>query len=524
MPGFSPDYVRRILQVIQPISMPEASSEDARITVHAAVSRVSSIYEKVRNAIDYKDEHLVRKAAIQRILKRRALFDENPRSVALHLVRELIAAKYLPNQTLAESLVEEITPIVRKFFAIRDEKLGGARHDEWVLGIVSAELEESLGDRGQAKLMAHFLFERIGECIRVQGNVMDETARRLQVYIACHRVLFRADDEMLGYRLVLFYFSAWMRPLEWLEAPHEMAARMVAIQHEVELQVHHPLGQKFLTAVKPWGIGMLISRQVFEEKPDLADNLSEMTPALRKEITKIADQRYQFSKDRLKRGTWRSIIYLFVSKMLLALAIEVPFERIFYNEIHILSLAVNVLFPPMIMWLVSLFIRVPGKDNTERIILAVEELLSPEGPKGRDIKPPKVRSLWGGIGFGFVYTLTFCLTFGLVVSLLSVLQFTPISMGIFVFFLCVVSFFAYRLRMGAREYIVMREQDTLAAVVVDVFMLPILRAGQYLSIQVSRVNVLVLFFDFIIEAPFKTVLNTLEELFAYLKEKKEELQ
>jgi hypothetical protein len=98
-----------------------------------------------------------------------------------------------------------------------------------------------------------------------------------------------------------------------------------------------------------------------------------------------------------------------------------------------------------------------------------------------------------------------------------------VSSAIFLFFLCVVSFFAYRLRLNAREYVVMREQESLRTVLVDIFMLPILRAGQYLSMQVSRINIFVLFFDFIIEAPFKTLLNTLEELFAYLKEKKEEL-
>jgi hypothetical protein len=147
-----------------------------------------------------------------------------------------------------------------------------------------------------------------------------------------------------------------------------------------------------------------------------------------------------------------------------------------------------------------------------------------EGPQGREIKVPKERSAFGKIGFGLTYFLTFCLTFGGVVYLLHLLQFTIVSTGIFLFFLCVVSFFAYRLRLGAREYVVLREKDSVKAVIVDLFMLPILRAGQYLSIQVSRINVLVLFFDFIIETPFKTMLNVLEELFAYLKEKKEELQ
>lgn len=524
MTAFSFEHVRKLLEAIAPIPMPEASSEDARITVHAAVSRVSAFYEKLRNAIDYKDDHLVRKAAIERILKRRALFDHDPRAVSLHLIRELIAAKYLPNQSLPDSLIDEVCPVVSKFFAIRDHSAAGLRHEEWVLGVVAAELEEMLGDRGQSKAMAQFLFDQIGERIGVREGKLDDTVRRLQVYIACHRVLFKADEEMLCYRLIRFYFSAWMEPEAWLNAPQEMALRMVGIQREVEEQVRHPLGQKFLVAVKPWGVALAFLRDAFEEKPDLFEGLHELSPALKKELVKISEKRYQSSKDRLRRGTWRSIIYLFMSKMLLALAIEIPFERLFYQKVHTLSLAVNVLFPPILMWVVGLFIRIPGKDNTERILLAVEELLSDEGPKGREIKLPKVRTVWGNLGFGFVYLLAFCATFGLVVYVLSLLAFTWVSMAIFLFFLCVVSFFAYRLRLSAREYVVTREQDSLRAVIIDLFMLPILRVGQYLSVQVSRINVLVLFFDFIIEAPFKTILNMLEELFAYLKEKKEELQ
>jgi hypothetical protein len=524
MTAFSREIVSRLLEAIAPRPMPVAASEDARVTVHAAVSRVSSLYEKLRNAIDYKDEHLVRKAAIERIVKRRALFDRDPRSVALHLVRELIAAKYLPNQTLPESLVEEVAPVVAKLFVLHDQKLGGVRHEDWVLSLVAAELEELLGDRGQARAMAEFLFQQIDDKIRMKDGALDETVRRLQVYIACHRVLFRADNEMIAYRLMRFYFSAWMRPNEWLNDPKEVAARMLAIQADVERQVVHPLGQKFLAAVKPWGVALLFLREALEEKPALIEGMSELTPVLKQEITKIADRRYQYSHTRLKRGTWRSIVYLFVTKMLLALAIELPFERYFYQQIHTMALAMNVFFPPVLMWVVGLFIKVPGKENTDRVIRGVEELLSEEGPQGREIKLPKQREGFGRVGFALVYLLTFCLTFGLVIYFLRLLSFTPVSITIFIFFLSVVSFFAYRLRLSAREYVVLREKDSLKAVIIDLFMLPILRAGQYLSVQVSRINILVLFFDFIIETPFKTTLNLLEELFAYLKEKKEELQ
>ena len=53
---------------------------------------------------------------------------------------------------------------------------------------------------------------------------------------------------------------------------------------------------------------------------------------------------------------------------------------------------------------------------------------------------------------------------------------------------------------------------------------PILRAGRFLSESVSRFNVFVFFFDFIFEAPFKLFLNILEEWSAFMREKKEQLQ
>ena len=59
---------------------------------------------------------------------------------------------------------------------------------------------------------------------------------------------------------------------------------------------------------------------------------------------------------------------------------------------------------------------------------------------------------------------------------------------------------------------------------VDFFSLPILRVGQWLSTSISRINIFIFIFDFIIEAPFKLFLNVLEEWFAFMKEKKEELQ
>ena len=94
----------------------------------------------------------------------------------------------------------------------------------------------------------------------------------------------------------------------------------------------------------------------------------------------------------------------------------------------------------------------------------------------------------------------------------------------FLFFLSLVSFFAFRIRLNAREYFVVDDKVTLRHSIIDFFSIPILRAGRWLSLSISRINIFLFFFDFIFEAPYKIFLSLLEEWFAFAKEKKDELQ
>jgi hypothetical protein len=226
----------------------------------------------------------------------------------------------------------------------------------------------------------------------------------------------------------------------------------------------------------------------------------------------------------LSRGTVRAMIYLFLTKMIIALALEIPIENFIYRKFDPVSLSINILFPPVMMFFVGSLIRVPGKANTERLQHAVEELLSAEGPHGREIRIPRRRSVLARMILRLVYALTFILVFGGVYYGLDYLHFTWISKLIFLFFLCLVSFFAFRLRLNARECVVVEGPDKFIHVLIDFFSLPILRVGHALSTSISRINVFVFIFDFIVEAPFKIFLNVLEEWFSYMKEKKEELQ
>jgi len=508
-----------IMRSKPPLDVPEGS----RLTVHAGVSRFAFLYEKIRNAVDYQDDHLLRKNAILRILKRQLVLETEAEQVASHLIRELIAARYLPNGVLPDSLVSDAACVIRKVQAVRSGQFN-SRHQKWLLGVVAAELEDVLGDHDQEKTLINFLYESLGDRITLKGAVMDETERRLQVYIACYRTMFKVDDDLLGYKLVRAYHSAWMQPDVWIAQPQNMALQMVGVEMKVRGQLRHALSQKFISAIKPWAISLSLLRRALHENAQETDRLFHEPGALTSAIEQMAGRLYKESRGKLRRGIVRAVIYLFITKILIALALEVPAEMYFYKDFNKLSLLINVLFPPVLMFLIGSLIRVPGKDNTARIVRGVDELLSPEGPKGREIKIPSARHGLSRFLFRTFYAFTFFLIFGLVFNVLGKIYFTWISSLIFIFFLTIVSFFAFRLRLTARECVVVERMDTFSNALVDFISLPILRVGQWLSTSISRINIFIFFFDFIIEAPFKLFLNVLEEWFAFMKEKREELQ
>ena len=86
-----------------------------------------------------------------------------------------------------------------------------------------------------------------------------------------------------------------------------------------------------------------------------------------------------------------------------------------------------------------------------------------------------------------------------------------------------VMFFAIKLRRSKRDYVVIEGGGGLLGMLVDMMFLPVVRIGRWISIRAPRVNVLLFFLDFMIEAPFKALIRLVEGWLAFLREKKEEL-
>jgi len=515
--------VQKLLEIFGS-DKPKNTDGDEKITVHAAVSRFAFVYERIRNLVDYKDEHLIRKSAILRMLKRLLMLEQDPRKIAEQLIRELIAARYMPNGVLPQSLIDEVSWRIYKLQLVLKVNAGPDAHGEWLKSMIAVEIEDMLVDTEREKGLASFLFDRVSPAIRVNGMEMDAATLRLQIYIACYRTLIKADDEIIGYKLLRAFLPEWLTPQAWMTDSRPIAERLVAVERRIKLQLRHPLSLRFQRAVKPWAVALNVLTESLTRKPEKTVTMLQRPEEVKTAVSQVIDEKYAAAKTRVRRATVRATLYLFLTKMVLALVLEAPTEWYMYNELRFKALAVNLLFPPITMFLVGLFIRLPGQDNTEKIHSALNELLSEGTPGVRTVSAPPRRSPFAKTALLLTYFLTFLITFGGIVLILNWLSFTWISELIFVFFLCLVSFFAYRIRMGAREFTVVDNKVTLWTTVVDFFSIPILRAGRVLSTSISRLNIFLFFFDFIFEAPYKIFLSILEEWFAYAKEKKDELQ
>src|SRR3990172_9153579 len=87
---------------------------DQMVRVSEALGGLVYIYERIRNVIEYKGEDVLRRASIERMIKR--LLWERPRQdskrVAEALIKELIWSRYLPNNKIPNIKINEVAQII----------------------------------------------------------------------------------------------------------------------------------------------------------------------------------------------------------------------------------------------------------------------------------------------------------------------------------------------------------------------------------------------------------------------------
>ncbi len=524
------DQTETLLQIFQKATHEPGAHAGPRIRVNAVASTFAGIYERIRNAIEYHEDHLLRKNATDRILRRRLLFGfgvtPQAQSLAKLLIMELIRGGYLPNDQLPESKINDVAAIINKYLLL-NQQLKTVVHGiearamlNWVTSVMATDIEELLVPPTRAEAMVTFAYQVLRKDILWQGFQLDERERDLQLYLAVHRALIRSDAAIVRTHLLHLYVPRWRTADETVIA--ELTAKLPRLRLAIDRQVNHPQGDTILHAVKKFSMVFLILKDVIENAKDSTGTLTDPT-SLKAAIKAAADKRYLAVRLKINRSVLRTVIYIFLTKTILALLIEFPYEVFVVRHLNYLPLAVNIAFHPLFLFAIAVSVRVPTEKNTQRIAATIESLLYT--PNNRSV-PLEIRKPRRGVMttvFRIIYALTFILSFGLLVTLLRQGGFNVASTVLFLFFLSIVSFFGIRLRQITRELIVIGERENIVTTTIDFFTVPIIQVGRWISTKAPKINVLIFVLDFIIEAPLKTLIEVVEDWFSFLREKKEEV-
>ncbi len=500
-------------------------SADRTISVNPLVAELATWYEKFRTAIDYREDEVILRSTIERILKRRLILGGNGKSVAAPLIRELVWARYFPDSSIPESQITEVATKI-DLYLLLEEKIHKSHNfnrgivNEWILHLLSSDIEHVLKHNDPKDIMSSFLFRIFQGLVTISDDT--EEVRDLQVFIAVRRAYANDDLAFLRYHLFKQYFGDLTG-----ENLEKVAERFLFAHKQIEEQFSYPAKDKIYTFIKNQTIPFLILDDVLRKFRGKVLSLVSDEELLSSEVLSACNARYKAISGKVRRAIVRSVIFIFVTKAIFALFVEGAFERLLYGRTFWSSIIVNILTPPALMIGVGFLIQSPTRDNSYRILKKIRTILYDDPPQlGSPLtvkkKPNKTDPLLWTV-FILLWLATAALSFGGVIFILTKLHVNPFSQGVFVFFLAIVSFVSYRINRTAHMYIMKDKKDNLGSLLFDFFFMPLIQIGRRLTLTISQINIILFIFDFIIETPFKGIFAFFEQWFSFLRSQREKL-
>jgi hypothetical protein len=391
-----------------------------------------------------------------------------------------------------------------------------------LLGLLSSEIEEAISPAKKREALNNFYYQALLPKIKIPD--IDEKTQNILVYIAIERGYAQSDNPLIIYHLIKLLHPNWLvADAHSVNTYVEELLETIAL---IEKNLKNPLSEPLYRYVRKHNPPFLLIRDFLSEQGKHARQIIENEGEFEQALTSLATKRYQEIGTKVRRAVVRSIIYIFCTKMVFAFALEAPVDIFITKRIDYLALAINSIFPPFLLFLIAGFIRVPGSDNTARLIGRIKTIFYSFGElkneSGSFVTHQVVRKPVMTAVFTILYIIAFLLSFGFISYILTRLHFNIASQIIFIFFVTLVSFFAYRIRLSAREYQVV-ERAALLSPLVDFFFIPILSVGRALSSEIAKLNFIMFVFDFVLEAPLKVIFEFMEEWFRFIRSKKDEI-
>ncbi len=515
------------------------------IHVDEIASRVAVFYENLLRVINWKEEQLVRRTAIERKLKRRLITEISGLSVIANLktdkisealVLESIRGGHLSNNQIPQSKIGDVQNILEKYiFILKNISLTQNRDSSdvkfkvqfynWLLEIAACEIEETLApplkENALINSMANAMEERIR--IKPEGGI-PEAEKRIQIYIAVHRTLFHLDSPIISYRLLKWQHSQWINMPASLYP--QAVQNILKIRKEIETQLNYQWSGEFFKICEKYDTLWLILGDVldqFKKNPEKIKVKLADKEAFNQLITEVYEKRFKSLKSRLLRMGLYSSFSVMIANAFSLFIIEVPLAKLLYGRINPWSMVADVVVPTLIMiGLVSAY-KLPSQTNIEKVIEEIHKIIyTQEGEEMYEVRVKRRRKTIATIFVIFLYLLGLVISLGAIIWLLKAIRLPPTSIAINTLLAAVMIFGAMVVRQRAKELAV-EDRTTFLEFTIDVLSIPVAKIGQWLAGKWKKYNVVSVFFTTLIDMPFFALINFIESWSSFLKERKSEI-
>lgn len=514
------------------------------IHVDEIASRIAKFYEMVRKVVDWKDDNVLRRSAIERALKR-TLFpklsgvtirtDIDTYRVAYSITSDLIRGGHLPNDEVSKESVLTVESALKKYLYIIDNaqfpspeliplkrKINFAT---FIIELAACEIEELLTNPVKEHALIQAMTESLTDRIRIlPQESFSEQEKKTHIFIATCRTLFDLDDHFILYKLLKHSYPAWSAPDATLLT--RLATEVPRVWLSSNQVLEHPVSRQLYTICERTdAVFMLIGdiMEQYKETPEkLAATLGNKT-TLTDHLIEVYDKRYASLKTRLVRLAIFSTLSVFLSNWVTFFIVEVPMASWFYEGFNLFTAIIDFVVPTAVMFALVSIIHPPAADNIEHVKKAVYQFVySDERTKHFDVY---LKRRGNSVVSMIMATLYMGMMLGVLggVGYIFYIARLPITSVIFDTFTIALTFFAAVLIRNKSKELSVDDRSSVWEFLLDMVSVPIARIGSFLAAKWKEYNIIAILFTFLIETPMVVVFDFIENWSQYLKERKSEL-
>ena len=510
------------------------------IHVDEVALKVAAFYEKIRTIVDWKEEHLIRRSAIIRKLKRRFLNLElnssyEKEEIAEPLILELIRGGHFQNDSIEELKIANVKNVINKYIFILKNSIenksgkAGLQFYNWLLEIAACEIEETLVSYTKETALINYMFELMKEKIRVsedifQRKLLKEEEKDIQIYIAIQHALFKFDKPIISYNLIKYKYPEWNNADDDLIL--KISQNIYKIWKKIEKDLSHPLNRKFYTICEKYDTPYLLLGDILSQKSAIETSREIQEPSSLEQLLKLAySKRLSAVKSQLSRASIYFTALIFITKIISLLVLEIILSKIVTGHFSKMIMVADVLLPTFLMFILVFTIKPPSNKNLNLVIIEAMKIVYPnEKIDIYEIKMNKKRGVVTRLITTLIYLLGACTSFGFIFWVFYFFKF-PISSIILNFiFIALILFAGIAVKKRAQELTIENDREGFLSFLSDILFLPFAWVGRWLSNKWQKYNAISAFFNALIDMPFSIFVEFLERWRYFIKERKEEIR